>query len=118
MNEAELWEAFFDGSSLIIQEFGVLLTLTFGYLAAAYFVGHELSVLQVTIISLLYASSASFIVATMHSTIVKARLFTAQLRALHPDQTFLIGGVFRNIFSIVLALSIPVCLYFMYQVRR
>ena len=59
MSEAEFLEIINLHAGNAITSFTVYVTFLFGYMTAAYFVGAKLSLLQVTIVSLIYTLAAS-----------------------------------------------------------
>ena len=118
MTEAELWEMFFESANMATSVFSVVLTVNFAYLATAYFVGKRLSGFQTLVVSFLYVFGAAILTMSFAAMMNRGMEFGAKLQAIHPDRFFLMSPVFITTFSALLALSIPVSLFFMYQIRR
>lgn len=118
MTEAELWQLFFAANERVGDTFSGLLTVTFAYLATAYFVGKRLSAFQTLVVSFLYVYAAGLL-AVSSSTLLNRQLeFGVLLQELNPDRFFLIGMGLMLVYTVLLALSIPVSLFFMWQIRR
>ena len=98
--------------------FGLLLTVLFAYLATAYFVGHRLSSFQGAVISVLFVFGTGFLLIAMYGALLRLVFLAAQLQQIYPDQTFLVSLGFLQGFVVLAALSIPVSLFFMYQIRQ
>jgi hypothetical protein len=100
---------------------GIYLTVTFAYLAAAYFVGAKLTKLQVGLVSGLYVFAAAcasipcilFIRRSITFQEFLAPKAKAYNRELLVDLSFWSGYM-----GVLLALGILVSLYFMYDVRK
>ena len=118
MTEAELWEMFFEASSVAATVFSVALTVNFAYLATAYFVGTRLSTFQTLVVSFLYVFGAGILTMSFAGMLNQGLEFGARLQEIYPDRFFLISPGYVLTFVILLALSIPVSLFFMYQIRR
>ncbi len=118
MTEAELWEMFFESANMATSVFSVVLSINFAYLATAYFVGKRLSSFQTMVVSFLYLFGAAILTLSFAAMLNRGMEFGARLQAIHPDRFFLMSPVFILTFSTLLALSIPVSLFFMYQIRR
>jgi hypothetical protein len=118
MTEAELWEMFFESANMATSVFSVVLTVNFAYLATAYFVGKRLSTFQTLVVSFLYVFGAAILTMSFAAMLNRGMEFAARLQEIHPDRFFLMSPVYTLTFSALLALSIPVSLFFMYQIRR
>lgn len=118
MTEAELWEMFFEASTVATSVFSVVLTVNFAYLATAYFVGERLNNFQTLVVSFLYVFGAGLLTMSFAAMLNRGLEFGARLQAIHPERFFLMSPGYVLTFVILLALSIPVSLFFMYQIRR
>jgi hypothetical protein len=121
MTEAELWElnAIYISSS--IDAAGMYLTVTFAYIAAAYFVGAKLTRLQVSLISGLYVFAASS--ATAGCVLFLRRSVTFQEMLAPRAEAYgreLIAslGFWSGYMGAILSVGVFVSLYFMYDVRK
>lgn len=118
MTEAELWQLFFAANERAADAFSGLLTVTFAYLAVAYFVGTRLSVFQTLVISFLYIYAAGLLAVSSATLLNRQLEFGVVLQQLNPERFFLIGTGLMWVYTLLLALSVPVSLLFMYQIRR
>ena len=117
MTEAVVWEMFFEASSVAATLFSVVLTVNFAYLATAYFVGERLTTFQTLVVSFLYVFGAGILTMSFAAMLNRILEFAARVQEIDPDRFFLINPGYVFVFSMLLALSIPVSLFFMYQVR-
>jgi hypothetical protein len=118
MSEAELWEMFPEAMSVTSSVFSVQLTVNFAYLATAYFVGRRLSTFQALVVSFLYVFGAGILTLSFFGVLNRGVEFAARLKEIDSDLFFIVTPLFATTFSALLALSIPVSLFFMYQIRR
>lgn len=118
MTEAELWEMFLEASSVAATLFSVALTINFAYLATAYFVGKQLSAFQAFVVSFLYVFGAGILTMSFAAMLNRGMEFASRLQEIDLDLFFLIRPSYVLAFNVLLALSIPVSLFFMYQIRR
>jgi len=118
MSEAELWEMFFDALSLATSLFSSELTVNFAYLATAYFVGRRLTTFQTLVISFLYVFGAGILTMAFTGALNRGLEFAARLKEAKPDLFFVVNSTYALTFTALLLLSIPVSLFFMYQIRR
>jgi len=118
MSEAELWEMFLDSLSVTTSVFNGALTVDFAYLATAYFVGRRLSTFQTVVVSFLYVFGAAILTLSFIGMLNRALYFAARLKEIDPDLFFLASPPYVITFVALLVLSIPVSLFFMYQIRR
>ena len=84
MTEAELWEIFFEASSVATSVFSVVLTVNFAYLATAYFVGTRLSTFQTLVVSFLYVFGAGILTMSFAGMLNRGLEFGVDL---HPKVT-------------------------------
>ncbi len=118
MSEAEIYELAlmtFDSSA---NQLGLLLTLIFAYLATAYFVGGRLTRFQTAVVSFLFIVGSSILTLALYGTMQRSISFVERLRDLYPDEVFVMSETWAVSMTTLLALAIPVCLFFMYQIRR
>jgi hypothetical protein len=118
VTEAELWQAFFAANERVGDSFNSLLSVTFAYLATAYIVGKRLSTFQALVVSFLYAYAAALMTVSCAAFLNRELEFASQLRAMHPDRYFVMSPDMLAAAVVLFALSIPVSLFFMYQIRR
>ena len=118
MTEAELLELLCSYSQNTQGMFGLLLTVVFAYLVTAYLVGHRLSSFQLAVVSVLFIFGAGFLVIGIYGSMLRMVVFIEQLQQISPDQTFVVSRGFILGFTTIAALSIPVSLFFTYQIRR
>ena len=118
MTEAELWHM----TLLTVEDmqaiFETLLTIFFAYLAAAYFVGKKLTRFQAALVSSFFVSAAG--VSGFMALVMWRRLayFLDQLIDRFGVESFAPNRPLMAFFAIMLALFIPACVVFMYQIRR
>jgi hypothetical protein len=118
MTEAELWHMMLLAIEDLSANFETVLTIVFAYLAAAHFVGKKLSRFQAALISFFFVFAAGvsgFMTLVMWR---RATYFIDQLVNRFGVETFAPNLLLMTLFAILLALFIPACVYFMYQVRR
>ncbi len=118
MTEVETYELMFMAFESTVDDFGLLLSILFAYLATAFFIGHRLNRFQSFVVSFLFVFAAALMVAATYGSMQRALNFVERLRQLHPEQFFMMSAPFANSLLVLMALSIPVSLYFMLQIRR
>jgi hypothetical protein len=118
MSEAELWEMFLESLSVATSIFNGALTVAFAYLATAYFVGRRLSAFQVVVVSFLYLFGSAILALSFIGMLSRALYFAVRLKEIDPDLFFLASPPYVITCVTLLVLSIPVSLFFMYQIRR
>ncbi len=118
MTEAEAFEITLLAGANSVTSFTVYITFTFGYLAAAFFVGKELTRSQVVIVSALYTFAALSAFLNFLSDIE----FYAEALSYLPNavsQSGLNSPFFWQIYmSILLSAGILASLYFMWSIRN
>jgi len=117
MSESEVLELALMSFDSIATQFGLILTLVFAYLAMAYLVGGRLTWFQTAVVSFLFVFGATILTMGLYGTMQRSISLVELLRELHPDQTFIMSRVFAYCLTTLLSLSIPVCLFFMHQIR-
>jgi hypothetical protein len=118
MTEAEYYELTFMAFDTTSGNFSLLLSILFAYLATAFFVGNRLTGFQAMVVSFLFVFAASIMVASTYGSMQRAMSFVYHLRQLHPEEFFIMSAPFANALLVLMSLSIPVSLYFLYQIRR
>lgn len=118
MTEAEYYELTFMAFDTTSGNFSLLLSILFAYLATAFFVGNRLTGFQAMVVSFLFVFAASIMVAATYGSMQRAMSFVDHLRQLHPEEFFMMSAPFANALLVLMSLSIPVSLYFLYQIRR
>jgi hypothetical protein len=118
MTEAELWHMMLLSIEDLSANLETVLTIVFAYLAAAYFVGNKLTRFQAALISFFFvfaAGMAGFMSLVMWR---RATYFVDQLVSRFGVESFSPNRPLLVLFAILLALFIPACVFFMYQIRR
>ena len=118
MTEAELWQLFFAANERVGDTFSGLLSVTFAYLATAYFIGKRLSSFQTLVVSFLYVYAAGLLAVSSATLLNRQLEFRVLLLELNPSRFFLLDTGFLWIYTVLLVMSIPVSLFFMWQIRR
>lgn len=118
MTEAEIYELALLSFDSVGTQLGLVLTLTFAYLATAYFVGSKLTRFQAAVVSFLFVFGMSILTVGCFGTLQRAISMIDRLRVLHPDETFIMSDAWAYSMTTLMALAIPVSLFFMYQIRR
>ena len=118
MSSAELWELHLMAVDNSLAALGVLLSIVFAYLAVAYFVGARLGRFQVAVVSILFCFGAALTSFITITEVNRAIVFVERLRSSHGEDILIPTPVFFTGMSSLMALSIPVSLLFMYQIRR
>jgi len=118
MTEAELWHMALLATEDLQAILETLLTVLSAYLAAAYFVGKKLTRFQAALVSSLFVAAAG--VAGFLSVVMWRRTvyFLDQLVDRFGVESFAPNRLLIALFAITLALFVPACVVFMYQIRR
>lgn len=93
-------------------------TIVFAYLATAYFVGSKLSRFQAALATLFFVVITSVFSLYAFTEYRRIIYFLHELTENYGVSSMLPNDVILPVSAIVLALLIPACVYFMYQVRR
>jgi hypothetical protein len=93
-------------------------TIVFAYLATAYFVGAKLSRFQAALATVFFIFVAAVFSAIALTEYRRGIYFLRELTENHGVSAMLPNDVILPVGGIVLALLIPACVYFMYQVRK
>jgi hypothetical protein len=117
MTEADYYELLFMTFDSMIGSFGLLLSILFAFLATAFFIGSRLTRFQAMVVSFLFIFGATIMVAGTYGVMQRALGFVEHLRKLDPDEFFMMSATFANALLALMVLSIPVSLYFLYQIR-
>jgi hypothetical protein len=118
MTEAELWHMNLLAAENTFAGMENLATIVFAYLATAYFVGGKLSRFQAALVSVFFVFVASVFGAYAYTELRRAVYFLNELKENYGVSEMVPNDVIVPVGAIVLALLIPACVYFMYQVRR
>jgi hypothetical protein len=94
-----------------------LLSILFAFLATAFFIGSRLTRFQSMVVSFLFIFGATIMIAGTYGVMQRALGFVEHLRKLDPDEFFMMSATFANALLALMVLSIPVSLYFLYQIR-
>jgi hypothetical protein len=118
VTEAEIFEAVTSNWANAISAFAIFISFTFAYLATAFFVGTQLTRLQVIIASTLYCFAAS---SALISLIGSHQVMEAAIR-LGPNVIegipFARASFWTPYMVAVMVSGQVVCLYFMYDIRH
>jgi len=118
MTEAELWHMMLLAADNTFSGMAGIASITFAYLAAAYFVGPKLSRFQAALATGFYmitGGSWSFFTVVFYR---RGIFFMHELEKNYRIESFAPTDAFLPIIAAALGLLIPACIYFMYQVRR
>ena len=117
MTEAEAFELALMASDNAVTSFSVYITVTFGYLAAAYVAGAKLTTYQVIMVSCIYVVSA---VSALLNLLSDVQFYEAALRAaptVAPQNGLTSPDLWTTYMSILLSIGIFASLYFMHTIR-
>ncbi len=113
---AEAFAAFWGN---FVTHMGIYLSLLFGYCAAAYVAGRELSRFQVLIASALFVGAAELQIYAMSSWVSGAKSILIFISEINPElETGVIPAWARGFGMILWQLAIIACLSFMWSIRR
>ena len=118
MTEAELWHMMLLAADNTFSGMAGIASITFAYLAAAYFVGPKLSRFQAALATVFYtiaAGSWSFFTIVFYR---RAIFFMHELTENYGIESFAPNDAYLPFYATALGLLILACVYFMYQVRR
>jgi lysylphosphatidylglycerol synthetase-like protein (DUF2156 family) len=118
MTEAELWQLHLLAVANTADAFQGVLTIIFGYLVTAYFVGRRLTQFQSAIVSLLFVLGTA---GTSFMTFVefrRAAMFMEQLTSQFGVESISPNAVVIPLYVALMALLILASVFFMYQIRR
>jgi len=118
MTEAELWHMQLLAAENTFVGMDNVATIIFAYLATAYFVGGKLSRFQAVLATVFFVFVASVFSAVAFTEYRRTVYFLRELTENYGVSAMLPNAVILLVGGIVLALLIPACVYFMYQVRR
>jgi hypothetical protein len=117
--QAIFWEQMQAAGSLIdrinqyIQYFTALL---FGYLIAVYFIGAQLTRIQLAILNVLYLLWQARIIVLIRATEINGKFILDEMRKVSPDFNLEIPSLLPTF--AILALCIIASLYFMWSIRH
>ena len=118
MTEAEAIENALLAAANGITSFTVYISVTFGYLAAAYFVGRNLTRAQVAIFNSLFVFASFSCLLSLDANLVTQAVAISQAPELYPDRITNQAGFWRIYMDALLAAGILASLYFMFAARR
>ena len=118
MTEAELWHMQLLAAENTFVGMDNVATIIFAYLATAYFVGGKLSRFQAVLATVFFVFVAAVFSAVAFTEYRRTVYFLRELTENYGVSAMLPNAVILLVGGIVLALLIPACVYFMYQVRR
>jgi hypothetical protein len=118
MTETDLWHMMLLAADNTFSGMAGIASITFAYLAAAYFVGAKLSRFQAALATVFYTISTgswSFFTFVFYR---RGIFFMRELEENYGIESFAPTDAFLPIIATALGLLIPACVFFMYQVRR
>ena len=118
MTEAELWHMQLLAAENTFVGMDNVATIIFAYLATAYFVGGKLSRFQAALATVFFVVVATMFSAYAFTEYRRVVYFLRELTESYGVSAMMPNDVVLPVGAIVLALLIPACVYFMYQVRR
>jgi hypothetical protein len=118
MTEAELWHMHLLAVENTFIGMENVATIIFAYLATAYFVGGKLSRFQAALATVFFIFVAAIFSAIAFTEYRRGVYFLRQLTENHGVSAMLPNDLIMPVGAVVLALLIPACVYFMYQVRK
>jgi hypothetical protein len=118
MTEAELWHMQLLAAENTFAGMDNVATIIFAYLATAYFVGGKLSRFQAALATVFFVFVASVFSAVAFTEYRRTVYFLHELTENYGVSAMLPNAVILLVGGIVLALLIPACVYFMYQIRK
>ena len=118
MTEAELWHMQLLAVENTFTGLDNVATIIFAYLATAYFVGSKLSRFQAALATAFFVAIAS--VSSLYAFTEYRRnvYFLRELTENFGVSSMVPNDLIMPVGAVVLALLIPACVYFMYQVRK
>lgn len=118
MTEAEVLYLIAEFTSNSIATFTLYLSLTFGYLSVAYFVGKKLSSMQTIILSLLYFVSSSIAMLSAHASTQIWHLISEAYPPPIKGLLFISGSNWIIVMDLMLSAGIILSLFFMLDCRK
>lgn len=118
MTESELWHMNLLAAENTFIGMDNVATIIFAYLATAYFVGGKLSRFQAALATVFFVFIASIFSAFAFTEYRRVLYFLRELTENYGVSAMLPNDLILPVGAILLALLIPACVYFMYQVRR
>ena len=117
MTEAEAFENALLAGSNGITSFAVYISVTFGYLAAAYFVGSNLTRTQMVIFNSLFAFASFSCLLSLDANMASLGVAISYTRGLYPEGMTNQAGFWRIYMDTLMAAGILASLYFMISAR-
>lgn len=117
MTEAELWHMHLLAVENTSAGLEGVSTIIFGYLAATYLIGAKLSRFQATLLTVFFVIVAGLSEFFSFVEYRRAIYFMRKLTADYGISSISPNDAILPIFAVALAMLIPACVYFMYQVR-
>jgi hypothetical protein len=118
MTESELWHMQLLAGENTFAGMDNVVTVIFAYLATAYFVGPKLSRFQAALATVFFVVVASVFSLYAFTELKRAVHFMHELTVNYGVTAMLPNDVIVTVGGVVLALLIPACVYFMYEVRK
>ena len=118
MTEAEALELTLLASANGVTSFSVYITVTFGYLAAAYFTGRNLTTSQALIVSALFIVSALSALLNLLSDNAFYEAALIHAPTLAPKNALVEVELWNTYMTILLSAGIIASLYFIWTVRN
>ena len=118
MTEAELVESITSYYDLAGNAISSYVTVTTGYLVAAYLIGAKLSRSQMVVISTLYAVTAGIMTYATFGYMSRAFSYVEMQSELIPDLVAYSSPIFYVLMPVIFGAGIFACLKFMWDIRH
>jgi len=118
MTEAELLEGISNFATVGQDALMAYLTITSGYLIAAYLAGRSLTKLQNVTISTLFVVMSIMFVFSAYGSFTRGVVLADKLRKINPSETFFLDAWVTQVTVVILLAGILACIKFMWDVRH
>ena len=118
MTEYELLDSVSSFSEAGMSALMGYLTITSGYLIAAYLVGRHLTYIQNVTISVLFLVMSAMFSFSAFGSLSRGVILADELEAINPDQTFFLDAWVPLVTVTILLCGIFACLKFMWDIRH
>ena len=118
MTEGELVQSITAYYELSGNALSMYVTVSMGYLVAAYFIGYNLTKSQVIVVSTLYAVVAAVMSYAMFGYMARGFTYVEMQNALNPELVSYSSPVFYVLLPMIFGAGIIACLKFMWDVRH
>ena len=118
MTEAELLEGISNFTTVGQDALMGYLTITSGYLIAAYLAGRSLTKLQNVTISTLFLVMSIMFVFSAFGSFTRGVVLADKLEKINPSETFFLDAWVTQVTVVILLAGILACIKFMWDVRH